>query len=69
MADLLRKPQGTQGKVHDITAASAGWGYVGFALYRLQPGKPRLRPRVRMKSSLFWSKAKRRSPPRVRIGA
>lgn len=37
MADLLVKPSGTTGKVHDITPASAGWGYVGFGLYRLQP--------------------------------
>ena len=39
MADLLRKPNGTSGKVHDITPESAGWGYVGFGLYRLQPGE------------------------------
>lgn len=38
MADLLRKPNGTRGKVHDITAEGAGWGYVGFGLYRLEPG-------------------------------
>jgi 5-deoxy-glucuronate isomerase len=38
MPDLLRKPGGRSGKVHDITPASAGWGYVGFALYRLGPG-------------------------------
>ena len=38
MADLLRKPTGTRGKVHDISAADAGWGYVGFGLYRLEPG-------------------------------
>jgi 5-deoxy-glucuronate isomerase len=38
MPDLLRKPTGTRGKVHEITAKSAGWGYVGFALYRLEPG-------------------------------
>jgi 5-deoxy-glucuronate isomerase len=38
MVDLLRKPEGTRGKVHDITPASAGWGHVGFALYRLEPG-------------------------------
>ncbi len=37
--ELLRKPKGTSGKVHDITPASAGWGYVGFALYRLAPGE------------------------------
>ncbi len=39
MADLLRKPIATFGKVHDITAESAGWGYVGFGLYHLQPGE------------------------------
>jgi 5-deoxy-glucuronate isomerase len=38
MADLLVKPQGTRGKVHEVTPASAGWGYVGFTLYRLEPG-------------------------------
>ena len=39
MADLLRKPSGTTGKVHDITPESAGWGYVGFGLYRLEAGQ------------------------------
>ena len=39
MADLLRKPFGTHGKVHDITAQSAGWRYVGFGLYRLRAGE------------------------------
>ena len=38
MPDLLRHPTGTRGKVHGITAESAGWGYVGFSLYRLEPG-------------------------------
>ena len=38
MADLLRKPTGARGKVHDITPERAGWGYVGFSLYRLEPG-------------------------------
>ncbi len=38
MVDLLRKPGGSRGLVHDITPVSAGWGYVGFALHRLQPG-------------------------------
>lgn len=36
--NLLRKPTGTRGRVHDITPADAGWGYVGFTLYRLEPG-------------------------------
>jgi 5-deoxy-glucuronate isomerase len=36
--DLLRKPVGTRGKVHDVTVVNAGWGYVGFGLHRLQPG-------------------------------
>ncbi len=39
MTDLLRKPKGTNGKVHDITPEAAGWGYVGFSLYRLTPGQ------------------------------
>ena len=39
MSDLLRKPTGTTGKVHDITPMDAGWGYVGFGLYRLKPGE------------------------------
>lgn len=39
MAKLLVKPQGTRGKVHDVTPASAGWGYVGFGLYRLMEGE------------------------------
>ena len=39
MADLLRKPVGVNGKVHDITPESAGWGYVGFGLYRLAVGQ------------------------------
>jgi 5-deoxy-glucuronate isomerase len=38
VADLLRRPAGSRGKVHDITPANAGWGYVGFTLYRLEPG-------------------------------
>ncbi|VAW20229.1 5-deoxy-glucuronate isomerase [hydrothermal vent metagenome] len=39
MADLLVKPAATKGKVHDITPKSAGWSYVGFSLYRLEPGE------------------------------
>ena len=39
MAELLRKPVGSSGKVHDITPANAGWGYVGFGLYRLAAGQ------------------------------
>ena len=39
MADLLRKPQGARGKVHDITPMDAGWGHVGFGLYHLRPGE------------------------------
>ncbi|PZQ99649.1 MAG: 5-deoxy-glucuronate isomerase [Cereibacter sphaeroides] len=36
---LLRKPVATSGKVHDISAKDADWGYVGFTLYRLAPGQ------------------------------
>jgi 5-deoxy-glucuronate isomerase len=39
MADLLRKPTAISGKVHDITAESANWGYVGFGLYHLKEGE------------------------------
>lgn len=39
MPELLRKPFGTHGKVHDITPANAGWRYVGFALYHLRAGE------------------------------
>lgn len=39
MPDLLRKPFGTHGKVHQITPQSAGWRYVGFSLYRLRAGE------------------------------
>ncbi len=35
---LLVKPNGVSGKVHDVTPESAGWGYVGFGLYRLGAG-------------------------------
>ncbi len=44
MTDLLRKPTGQTGKVHDITVETArgplspGWSYVGFGLYRLKVG-------------------------------
>ena len=37
--ELLRKPVGTTGKVHDISPSDAGWGYVGFGLYRLKAGE------------------------------
>ena len=39
MPQLLRKPFGTHGKVHEITPTSAGWRYVGFSLYRLRAGE------------------------------
>ncbi|MEM1376445.1 MAG: 5-deoxy-glucuronate isomerase [Pseudomonadota bacterium] len=45
MSDLLVKPTGTHGKVHDITTDNAktqlspDWNYVGFGLYRLKAGE------------------------------
>ena len=39
MPDLLCKPSGNHGKVHDITPESAGWSYVGFAVYQLEKGE------------------------------
>ena len=38
MSDLLKKPFGNRGKVHQITPESAGWRYVGFSLYKLKAG-------------------------------
>ncbi|MFE3836593.1 5-deoxy-glucuronate isomerase [Pseudogemmobacter sonorensis] len=38
MVDLLVRPGGVRGKVHGITPESAGWGHVGFSLYRLVAG-------------------------------
>ena len=38
MSKLLVKPAGTQ-QVHAISPESAGWKYVGFELYDLQPGQ------------------------------
>ncbi|MEM6762058.1 MAG: 5-deoxy-glucuronate isomerase [Pseudomonadota bacterium] len=38
MADLLRKPVGEIGAIHQITPAAAGWTYVGFELHRLATG-------------------------------
>ena len=35
---LLVRPSGTRGKVHEVTPESACWGYVGFGLHRLGPG-------------------------------
>ncbi|AYG64457.1 5-deoxy-glucuronate isomerase [Rhizobium jaguaris] len=39
MSDLLRKPFGRHGKVHEITPQSAGWRYVGFSLHKLRAGE------------------------------
>jgi len=39
MSDLLKKPFGTHGKVHQITPESAGWCYVGFDLICLRAGE------------------------------
>ena len=38
MSHLLVKPEGSLGKVHDITPQTANWSYVGFGLYRLEEG-------------------------------
>ena len=39
MSPLQKKPFGNHGKVHQISPESAGWRYVGFALYRLRAGE------------------------------
>ena len=38
MTELHLKPRGDGGKVHDVTPENAGWGHVGFGLYRLRTG-------------------------------
>lgn len=38
MPNLRLRPRGTQGLVHEVTPASAGWTHVGFALHRLGRG-------------------------------
>lgn len=37
--NLRVRPKGTTGLVHDVTPASAGWTYVGFALHKLDAGQ------------------------------
>lgn len=39
MQNLLRKPVGEHGAVHNITPQDAGWTYVGFALHSLKDGE------------------------------
>ncbi|MFV0294126.1 MAG: 5-deoxy-glucuronate isomerase [Paracoccus sp. (in: a-proteobacteria)] len=39
MPNLLHKPFGNHGKVHQITPQNAGWHHVGFSLYRLRAGE------------------------------
>ncbi|MEM7720996.1 MAG: 5-deoxy-glucuronate isomerase [Pseudomonadota bacterium] len=39
MSDLLCKPTAATGQIHAITPQSAGWSYVGFDTYRLEPGE------------------------------
>jgi 5-deoxy-glucuronate isomerase len=39
LSQLLRKPIGSTGKVHDISPQDAGWTYVGFSLYHLKAGE------------------------------
>ena len=37
--NLLRRPSGITGQVHNVTPENADWGYVGFDLFRLAPGE------------------------------
>src|SRR5208283_4793377 len=39
MCQLRVRPKGTHGLVAEVTPKSAGWGYVGFALHRLEAGE------------------------------
>ena len=38
MKDILHRPNGETGKVHDINPVDVGLRYVGFSLHRLRPG-------------------------------
>jgi 5-deoxy-glucuronate isomerase len=58
MSDLLRKPIGSRGLVHDITPESAGWSYVGFQLYRLAPGEVASGVLVGQEAILVWVEGK-----------
>ena len=44
MANLLRKPNGSQGQIHAITPEDAGWTYVGFEVHRLAAGQSVAQP-------------------------
>jgi len=39
MSGLLRRPAGDRGRIHAITPETAGWGHVGFELWRLGTGE------------------------------
>ncbi len=39
MSQLRVRPRRTHGLVTEVTPASAGWNYVGFALHRLEAGE------------------------------
>lgn len=39
MAGLLRKPVADRGRIHAITPEDAGWGHVGFEVWRLAPAE------------------------------
>ena len=63
MPDLLLKNHAPdrRGLVHRVTPASAGWGHVGFELYRLQPGQASRRQRRSARPASCWSAARRGS--------
>ena len=46
MTSLLLKPSAPdpEGLVHRVTPESAGWSYVGFEVYDMQPGQTLRRP-------------------------
>ena len=69
MSDLLKKPFGKRGKVHQITPESAGWRYVGFSLYHLKAGDKAAEATGDREVILVWSKARPQSRVQVRIGA
>ncbi len=54
MSELRVKPRQDRGLVTEVTPASAGWGYVGFALHRLEPGQSLAAETDKREVCLVW---------------
>ena len=54
MPNLLVRPEPAGARCLHITPESAGWTYVGFDLYRLQPGETAAAPTLDREACLVW---------------